>query len=91
MTRRGEIISGVVVFMFLLWSGGYHGWAALLGMAGVMAWGMDASIFHTVRCWCKNGWVESPLSDAMRPHAACGASGRRRRFAQRLLNRQRKS
>lgn len=87
MSRRWEIIAGAVVLIYLLWMADYRGWAALVAVAGGAVLYANGSYFHTVRCWCKNGWVESPFGDGERPHRACGGTGRRRRLALRVFRR----
>jgi hypothetical protein len=87
VSRRWEIIIGAAVFVFLLWEGGYPGWAALIALGGVATWWVDASLFHVDDCWCDRGWVVSRLSGKRRPHKACGNTGRRPRLAHRLWKR----
>ena len=87
MSRRTEIIAGAVVFMFLLWSGGYHGWAALIGLAGVGVWFVDVWWFDEEKCWCDNGKVRSWLTRTWRKHRRCGGTGVRRRRSRRVFDR----
>jgi len=91
VSRRGEIITGAAVLVFLLWVADYRGWATLIALCGLAAWWLDAAFFHVDDCWCDKGWIVSPLSGMRRPHKACGGTGRRPRLAQRLWHRQGKS
>jgi hypothetical protein len=90
MTWRGEVITGGLVLVFVLWSGHYHTWATLILLAGISVWFVDASLFAIDDCWCDRGWIVSRLSGKRRPHKACGNTGRRPRLAHRVFHKRAK-
>lgn len=81
--------TAAIFLVLLLWLGGHHGYAVLVGLLGALFYALEVAVYPNTKCsWCEGtGRQWSLLTSNFKICGHCGGAGVRPRLGHRIWKR----